>query len=156
MEHLRVYAISSGQIVHFVNHNKLKIDRCSVLIESKDHYPDARQREIFKTQALSAIHDWRSLVDAGRIGCLEVLRYDFHPIEYECIFDDKYLILGLYDSIDTEYSTVGVRDAVTVHAGSLAGARVIAEFVDRYDALFLHCRDHHGPNDPETVFQRTS
>ncbi len=157
VEHLRVYAISSIQIVHFVNHNKLKIDKCSVLVQSSHRHPDARQKEISENQALSAIHEWRSLVDVGRIRHLEILRYDFHPTEYECIFDDEYLILGLYDSKPAGgYSTIGVRDAVTIHAGSLAGARVISEFVERYDTLFLHCRDHYGPNDPETVFQRTN
>jgi hypothetical protein len=154
VEHMRVYAISSVQIVQFVNHNKLKMDRCSLLVQNVGQHPDARRREFLEHQTLVAIHEWRSLVDAGRIGRLEVLRYDFHPTEYECIFDDDYLILGLYDSKIAYHTTIGVRDALTIHAGSLRGARVIAEYVDRYDTLFLHCHDHYGPNDPETVFQR--
>jgi hypothetical protein len=146
---LRVYAISSAQIVNFITHNNFEIDKCQLLVQRVTD-----NRELFSQVVEVAINDWRKLLEAGKIRELEVLRYDYHPTDYECIFDSKFLILGLF-GISDDYSGISVREPMIVHAQSLAGARIISEYTARFDILFEACRDRFGDNDDTTVFTYT-
>ena len=145
---LRVYAISSQQILSFLKFHDLSVDKCHVLLRGFDP-KDVNHRD-FLNQIRLVVADWQRLNREGRITELEIRHYDFHPTEYECIFDRDYLILGLYDSDPDDYSEVSVRDPVLIRGTSDAGRLTISEFSERFDRLFEICAKHHGPNVLET------
>lgn len=143
--HLRIYAISSQQILSFLKFNDIIIDRCDILIRS---FPDDEMEENidFINQIKLVVEDWKRLQINGTISNLSVRNYDFFPTEYECIFDREHLILGLYDSDPIDYSKVRVRDPILVRSSSDSGRVMISEFADRFDKLFEVCDNFHGKN----------
>jgi hypothetical protein len=140
---LRVYAISSQQILSFVKFHDFSIEKCHVLIRGFEEEDTAHAD--FLGQIRLVVADWQRLRAAGRIGELEIRYYDFLPTEYECIFDRESLVLGLYDSDPADYSEVSVRDPILIKGSSDGGRVVISEFVARFDNLFETCKTHHGP-----------
>jgi len=142
--HLRIYAISSQQILSFLKFNDITVEKCQILIRAFE--PEDKIHLDFLNQIRLVVADWRHLHKSGRIAELEIRYYDFFPTEYECIFDREHLILGLYDSDPEDYSEVRVRDPILICGTSDAGRITISEFVDRFDKLFEVCATHHGVN----------
>ena len=142
--HLRIYAISSQQILSFLKFNDITIEKCQILLRAFD--PGDKQHHDFLNQIRLVVADWRRLHSSGRIGELEIRHYDFFPTEYECIFDREHLILGLYDSDPEDYSEVRVRNPILIRGTSDSGRIMISEFANRFDELFEVCATHHGPN----------
>jgi hypothetical protein len=134
--HLRVYAISSQQILGFVRNHSFHIDRCSLLVR----WFSADDRSDFAAQVRLVLDDWAKLHRAGRIGELDISFYDFFPSEYEVIFDTTALILGLYDLDPEDYSGVKVRDATLIEGGPPSAQQIIHEFCDRFDGLHAACK----------------
>jgi hypothetical protein len=139
---LRIFAISSQQILSFVKFHDISIEKCELLVRSFD--PSDAAHKDFHNQIRLVVADWHRLKTSGRIGELEVRTYDFFPTEYECIFDRDHLILGLYDSDPSDYSEVSVRDPLLIRGTSDGGRLMISEFAERFDHLFEVCRTHHG------------
>lgn len=140
--YLRIFAISSQQILSFVKFHDMYIDRCDLLVRS---FPeDDEPHRAFLNQIRLVVADWRRLQETGRIGQLTIRYYDFHPTEYECIFDREFMMLGLYDSDPSDYSEVSVRDPILVSGFAEGGRLMISEFIARYDNLFETCLGHHG------------
>jgi hypothetical protein len=134
VQHLRIYSITSAQMVSFLQHSGILVDRCSLLISKS-----TRGRPLMESQIEAAIQGWRALVENGSIALIEIRRYDFFPTEYEAIFDATFLILGLFHPSANETSGARVRDPMTIHAQSSSGAKIVSEFTDRFDRLFESC-----------------
>jgi hypothetical protein len=147
VSHLRIIAISSQQVLSFFQFHKMRAERCEILLRSFAQ-EDTPNRP-FREQIRLCVSDWRKLEREGKIKSLTVRRYNFHPTEYECIFDDTHLILGLYDSDPADYSGVKVRDPFVIRNRSDAGRLMITEFIRRFDRLMEVCATHHGLNDDE-------
>ena len=79
IEHLRIYAISSVQILSLVKSHAFKIERCSILLRA--FAPDDPVDSDFLSQIKLAVTDWRALERERRIGKLIVRTYDFQPTE---------------------------------------------------------------------------
>jgi len=141
--HLRIYAISSQQILSFLKFNDISIEKCHILLRGFEHDDTAHQN--FLNQIRLVCADWQYLHRTKRILELEIRHYDFFPTEYEVIFDNEYLILGLYDSDPEDYSEVSVRDPILIYSTSDSGRIMISEFANRFDSLFETCATHHGP-----------
>lgn len=141
---LRIFAISSQQILSLVNFHNITIEKCHILIRAFD--ADDVSHKDFLNQIRLVVADWRRLQKNGRITELKIRHYGFFPTEYECIFDKEHLILGLYEPDPDDYSEVKVRDPMLVRATSDAGRVMISEFAERFDQLFEICADHYGPN----------
>ncbi len=144
IEHLRVFAISSQQILGFMRFHPFEIANCSLLLRGFTE-GDQEHRD-FRKQIELVVRDWRVLQRDGRIKNLTVRSYDFFPTEYECIFDDGFMLLGLYDSDPSDYSEVRVRKASIIDGSTFPAESIIAEYIDRFDKLFGLCQDHHGPD----------
>lgn len=142
--HLRIFAISSQQILSFLKFHDITIEKCQILLRTFES--DDVVHKDFLNQIRLVVADWHRLHESGRIADLQIRHYDFFPTEYECIFDKEHLILGLYDSDPDDYSEVRVRDPTLVRGTSDAGRIMISEFADRFDRLFEVCANHHGPN----------
>lgn len=144
ISHLRVYAISSQQVLGFIRFHSFYVDRCSLLIRgfAEDDY----KHSDFRKQIELVVKDWRALVREGRIRTLSIRSYDFLPTEYECIFDERCLFLGLFESAPEDYSEVRVRNVAIIENSTPAGRQMINEYIDRYDNFFRICQNHHGPN----------
>lgn len=134
VQHLRIYSITSAQMVSFLEHSGIIVDRCSLLISKA-----TSGRPLMEGQIEAALQGWRALVENGKIISLEVRRYDFFPTEYEAIFDSAFLVIGLFDPSPAQTSGARVRKPITVHANSQAGASVVSEFVERFDVMFQIC-----------------
>jgi hypothetical protein len=144
IEELRVFAISSQQILSFVKHQEFTINRCTLLVRAFS--PRDKQHADFQGQIKLVVSDWRRLQQAGVIGELHIRSYDFLPTEYECIFDDSLLVLGLYESDPDDYSEVKVLPPTVVDGSSPAGRQMIELYRTRFDKLFETCAGHHGAN----------
>lgn len=131
VKHLRIYAITSAQMVSFFEHSGITAEACSVLVNKAP-----ANRPLMAGQIEAAIQGWRALVDNGRIGSVEIRKYDFFPTEYEAIFDSTFLIFGLFQPSETQTSGARVRHPIAVNSQSLPGARIISEFAERFDGLF--------------------
>ncbi len=142
---LRIYAISAQQVLSFLKFFSVHIDECRILLRGFD--PGECTNPDFANQIKLVVADWHRMQREGRISRLEIRHYNFHPTEYEVIFDRENLIQGLYDSDPEDYSGVTVRDPIIVRASSDGAKMVISEFADRFDKLFDICKDHHGPNE---------
>lgn len=136
VRHLRVYAVTSQQIISFLQHSGITAERCSVLIRK----PTAGL-PLMKSQLDAVVQDWKVLADQGLVGSLEIRRYDFPPLEYEAIFDSAFLILGLYHPSAAESYGVRVRMPIAIHSQSASGSEMIREYIARFDCLFESCRE---------------
>lgn len=143
ISHLRIYAISSQQILSFINSHPTRIKQCDLLIRG---IPEGELNSLFRSQIITVISDWKRLQRQGKVDRLTIRLYDFFPTEYHCIIDQDFLILGLYDSTPDDYSGVGVRNPVLVTSISHQGTSLIEEYLMRFDNLFAVCETHHGDN----------
>jgi hypothetical protein len=148
IEHLRVFAASGSQMHTFIQHSRLTIDNCSLLLQRPEDLHSSYARAIDQV-----IVRWQLLVRIGRIRRLEILRYNFSPTEYQCIFDSQYLIHGLFRPNDYEESGLTVLDPMIVNGEALSGAALIEAYVTRYDTMFEYCRAGYGPNDEVTLYE---
>jgi hypothetical protein len=96
--HLKVYAVTSQQVVSFLQHSGITAERCSLLIRK----PEAGL-PLQASQLDAVIAEWKALVGQGLIGSLDIRRYDFPPLEYQVVFDSAFMILGLYDPSTAQY-----------------------------------------------------
>ena len=149
IDHLRVFAISSQQILGFLRFHPFEIETCSLLL--RGFARDDQAHSDFRKQIELVVRDWRVLQRDGRIKNLTVRSYDFLPTEYECIFNDTFMLLGLYDSDPSDYSEVRVRKAALIEDSTLPAASMIAEYIERFDNLFSTCKGHHGPDSYDTA-----
>jgi len=133
--HLRVYAVTSQQIISFLQHSGISAERCSLLIRKP-----VAGLPLMNSQLEATILDWKALEAQGLIGSLEIRRYDFPPLEYEVMFDSSFLISGLYHPSTAESYGVRVRSPIVVHARSSSGAEMISEHIERFDSLFESCQ----------------
>jgi hypothetical protein len=131
---LRIYAVTSQQIISFLQHSGISVERCSLLIREP-----VAGLPLLNSQLEATILNWKALADQGVIGSLEIRRYDFHPLDYEAIFDSSFLINGLYHPSAAESYGVRVRRPLAVQAQSASGAAMISEHIERFDCLFESC-----------------
>jgi hypothetical protein len=141
---LRIFAISSQQILSFFRSEDFLVDTCQLLVRAFDRN-DAAHAE-FQNQILLAVKDWKRLAVDGKIKTLSIRSYDFFPTEYQVIFDDKAMLSGLYDSAPSDYSEVLVRHPFHVDGFSADGRSMIHAYSHRFDNLFEQCGTHHGAN----------
>jgi hypothetical protein len=141
---LRVFAISSQQILSFMRFENFQVDKCMLLLRGFGT-EDSTHSE-FANQIILAARDWHRMAAEGKINNLIIRSYDFHPTEYQVIFDDRGMLTGLYDSDPTDYSEVKVRSPLYVDGSTGDGRTVIGEYQQRFDQLFQVCALHHGKN----------
>ncbi|MGW7242971.1 hypothetical protein [Streptomyces sp. NPDC054804] len=133
---LRLHALSGVQMSSFLQHSGIAVEKCQLLV----YLPPAEEAD-FVTQIESHLRSWKAAVTNGQIKQLEVRRYRFFPTQYTAIFDSKFLIDGLFHPNPDEPAKATVRDPLTVHAQSLSGARLVSEYIDRFDRLFTSLED---------------
>jgi hypothetical protein len=134
VKQLRVYAVTSQQIISFLEHSGISAERCSLLIREP-----VAGLPLLNSQLEATILNWKALADQGLIGSLEIRRYDFQPLEYEVIFDSFFMINGLYHPCTAESYGVRVRTPLAIQAQSASGTTMISEHIARFDCLFESC-----------------
>lgn len=150
---VRVFAISSQQVLSFFKAEGLEAGTCYLLVRAFG--PHASDHAEFKNQIMLAVRDWRRLAVEGKIKQLKIGSYDFFPTEYQVIFDDVRMLTGLYDSDPSDYSEVRVRQPFRVEGSSADGRAMIQAYSERFDNLFEQCRSHHG-HSPYEEYQHPS
>ena len=139
---LRIFAISSQQILSFMRYEDFRIDNCHLLLRGFDS-ADTSHAE-FAAQIRLVVRDWHRMHSEGRVANLTIRSYDFHPTEYQVIFDDRGMLSGLYDSDPSDYSEVSVRSPFYIDGSTADGRALITEYRQRFDNLFDICAVHHG------------
>jgi hypothetical protein len=141
---LRVFAISSQQILSFMQFERMQVGECKLLLRAFD--PKDQNHKEFSNQIALVVRDWNRLASDGKIGHLQIRSYDFLPTEYQVIFDDQTMLAGLYHSEPSDYSEVRVQPPFLVDGSTTDGKAVIDVYRDRFDRLFDKCATAHGPN----------
>ncbi len=141
---LRVFAISSQQILSFLRFEDFTIGQCSLLL--RGFTEDDLSHKEFESQIMLAVRDWNRLARDGKIASLTIRSYDFLPTEYQVLFDDRAMLLGMYESDPSDYSEVRVRQPFYVDGANVDGRAMIKEYQDRFDRLFEMCETCHGTN----------
>lgn len=143
---LRVFAISTQQIATFFNSHQLSVEQCEILIYQPTSAKNRRGSTLLPGHAAYPVETWRSLKKEGRIDVLTIRSYNFLPMNFECIFDDEILLLGLYESDPDDPIEVRVGKVTIVESNTSQGERMLEEYRSRYDKFFEVCGKHHGPN----------
>jgi hypothetical protein len=132
---LRIFAISTGMIQPIIrSSNNVQIKKCIVLLREFDER-EASQNIDFKNEIESIIKKWYVLKNEGKILELEILRYRFHPTEYNCIFDKETLICGLYAPLQEDDSKVRVLEPLLITNDTSQGKSIINDFHQRFEDL---------------------
>jgi len=142
---VRIYAISSSQVLSFFRFQNLTAEECTVIIRG---FPENEKRwKDLASQTALVVRDWRTLERTGRIKHLTVLSYDYFPSEYTCIFDDQLLLVGLFESDPSDYSGVRVGPSITYEGSHPDGVPILSAYRERFDILRDAClAGHHGPS----------
>lgn len=145
-DRLRIFAITTQQIVTFFDSHQFSVGHCEILIHGPTSPKGKHGNGLHLDLTSYPIEMWRSLEKEGRIGKLTVRSYEFLPTQYECIFDDDILLLGLYEPDPRDSLGVRVGPVTMVESNTPHAKRMIEEYKSRYDSLFGVCADHYGPN----------
>lgn len=140
---LRIFAVSSQQILTFFRSHRFIVDNCELLIRAD---PRDKRTRAWANSSRLLVQEWRTLEREGYVGKLTVRSYDFFPTEYECIFDEKVLLLGLYESDPDDHWDIKVGNVTLVEDSTPYGRHMIQEYRSRFDKLFDVCATHHGPD----------
>lgn len=133
---LRIYAISTGiiqPIIRTLPENT--VENCRVMI--RDFYEgDPQKNETFCAELNQIIQRWYNLETDGFIKNLELTRYKHYPTEYQCIFDDDAMILGIYHPEAMDSSNVKVKaNPIVITKEIPEGKEIINEYIDRFDIM---------------------
>jgi hypothetical protein len=147
---LRIFAVTTHQICTFFSSHEFAVEQCDILLHQRTSSGNRRSSDNLRPDLTDhtdyLVELWRSLEKEGRIGALTVRSYNFLPMNYECIFDDEILLLGLYEPDPDNPIEVKVGSVTIVENNTPQGQRVIEEYQKRYDKLFEVCANNHGPN----------
>ncbi|MFC5472143.1 class I SAM-dependent methyltransferase [Cohnella suwonensis] len=137
IKHLRVFAVTTNQIYTQVENlvrDDVSIRKCTIMVRDFEWNDPTRNEEVVKEIDMF-IKRWRQLHREGIIQELEIVRYSFLPTEYQCIFDDEYMILGLYQPSKTDDASVTVVKPIVISKGLAEGKAIIDTYTERFDHM---------------------
>lgn len=80
---------------------------------------------------------WHNLEKEGLIKKLEIVRHSYLLTEYQVIFDDDYMILGIYHPDPSDPSSVIIKSPPLVITTDLKeGKNIIRTYIERFDVMF--------------------
>jgi hypothetical protein len=146
IDHMRVFAISSGQIQPILAGQNFKANKCTLALRSFDGLTKDGQDEQFEIHIGQLIGEWQRMVTRGKITDLAVRRYNFPPTEYYLILDDAVIICGGYAFDSSNWSKVDVLDPFVILADSPDRAEYIKDIIQRHDSFWSALEQGYGAN----------
>lgn len=133
---LRTYSNSSNIIQTFIRPNNIIIDHCKVMFRNLPPQEEAENKR-YALELENILQRWRNLEKAGQIKKLEIVRHRYLLTEYQVIFDDDYMILGIYHPEPSDPSSVVIKSSPLVITTELKeGKKIIQTYIERFDAMF--------------------
>ena len=141
---LRIYVITTTNVLSFVQREKFTIDQCEILVRYTNNEKYCSQS--YKTEIESKVTMWKTLVDSGRIKHLTIIGYNNLPDNFFLIFDDKILATDLnnFSSSDISGQEVNLHPCwynseISTHK------RIINRFINHFDNYLQYYKDpNHG------------
>ena len=129
----RIYAISSTKILSYIEPIKnIHIKKCKLMVRKFGDCMSSTDQE-FEREIKTNINRWCRL---EQIENIEVVCYNNYPLDYCCIFDDKFLLLGQYSVDDNDISNVSVETPLSITKNTDAGRQMISNYTKRFDNYF--------------------
>lgn len=137
IDHLIIYAISTTIIHPLVNAaNGITINKCTLLL--KEHSGDEREKfSDFEAEICNLIIRWKNMKKVGKIKNLTIIRYTHQPTEYNCIFDNDYVITGLYSARE-DAPGVRAHSPLVFSSDTYEGRSAITKYAERAFELIEH------------------
>lgn len=129
----RVFAISTTKILSAIElKDDIHIVTCKIMVRSFSDFENDGDRR-FNYEIENNIQRWKKLQQKGIIENLTVVRYDDLPHDFTCIFEDKFLTLGLYASDEADISRVAVEGTFSITDKTESGKLMIEKYSNRFD-----------------------
>ncbi|KGX91045.1 hypothetical protein [Pontibacillus marinus] len=142
INHFRVFAVTTNQIytqIENLVHDDVKIKKCSIMVRDFEWNDPTRNEEVIQ-EINMFIKRWNQLHTDGFIDELEIVRYNFLPTEYQCVFDDDYMILGLYKPSKNDDASVSVMKPIIISKDLNEGRTIIDTYITRFDSMMEEYR----------------
>lgn len=133
VSHMRVFANSTAIILPAFKNASFRVQKCELLVRTS---AGENKSEDFDVHVAQHISQWESLCGAGRIDELKIARYDFIPTEWQVIFDDNLMIVGLDCPDFYDLTQIHVIEPALLYGYSEETRDVIQKYISRYDDFF--------------------
>jgi hypothetical protein len=134
VEFFRIYAVSTSQIIPFVEN--IHIDNCHLMVRG---YGEKISKDEVKSDAeiRSNIESWRAL-EPECIKKLKCVRYNNDSLNYYCIFDNKFITFGQYlvDEDRKNMHGVDFLKPFSITDETKVGRQIIKNFTEQFDSYF--------------------
>lgn len=142
VDHIRIFALSSGIIQPLFSCAKINVNKCDILLRDFSQEELKADENIrYQNHINLMIIEWDRDKERGKIKEIDVQRYYFLPTEYCVIVDDKAMILGIYSPI--YFSWGSAIDPVLITNSTKEGSNLIKKYTDRFDRMKEDIKD--GP-----------
>jgi SAM-dependent methyltransferase len=133
---LRVYAISTAQIVPFVetNKDKIHINKCQLMVRG---YGDTKSDDEMKSdeEIKWNIGKWESL----KPNCIDTLKYTQYKnssLNYYCIFDTKFITYGQYIFDEKKLHKTDFLCPFSITDQTIVGRQIIQNSIQQFASYF--------------------
>jgi len=132
----RVYSISSTKILSYIEpKDDIYIDNCMLMVRDFSDCTSEKNKD-FKNEIQNNIRRWENMQAKKKIGTLTIRRYNNYPLDFTCIFDNKFLTLGLYLVDEADISNVKVDKPMSITKYTESGRLLIKKYTKRFDTYF--------------------
>jgi hypothetical protein len=141
-ESIRILATSTGQIQPLFESSGMTARNVSIIMRKIEDAELSLSPGLiaFKQSIDHNIVLWRDLEKKKQIGKLVVYQYPFFPLEYNVIFEDKFLISGLLYPEFGRFSEVNVQNPTIIRNNTRSGTREVGKYIARFDQFFEYIR----------------
>jgi hypothetical protein len=149
-EHIRIFAVTSRFISAHMQPREFSTSRLDLMVVGADPKADP----MLDTEVrLSVLYTWAGRVRAGAIGRLIVRQYNFYPMEWFVIFDNRLMITSTYMYEAAQIGkTRTVPEAFIVLPHGEGGSLIDAK-VETFDALFAAAETDFGTGEYEGDYE---
>jgi len=131
----RVYALNTNLIVEGVEEKKdsIHIDNCQIMVSeyenistNRDEVDDDLEKNIGRWEDLKCIEHF------------DYTRYDDCPLDYYCIFDNKFISFGQYYFKETKTDLLEIKHlkSFSITNQTEAGQKIIENYIKQFDSYF--------------------
>jgi hypothetical protein len=134
VKYMRIFALSTGRIHPLFSSSNIQVDKCDILLRDFTSVELEIPKNVeYRRHINDYITEWEKERNKGKIREIKIRKFLFIPTEYYVIFDDKYMIVGLYQPTDDNWGDV--IDPFLIQNSSPEGAELIKRYIARFEAI---------------------
>ncbi len=130
-EKLRILANSTNVVLPHFQESDLIINECEIILRT----PKANET-LFANYIDTVEQDWRNLKEKGKITKLTIHFIDTLLLDFQVIFDDKFMLLGINTINEKDWKRYEILETFLVINTSKSSKEMIEEYSKRFDSLF--------------------